>query len=140
MSNIITQTVINKTSVPILRRMLDLSSFRHKLVASNIANVTTPGYKAKSMDFDYELKKAIKPDRIPVKTTHPHHIPLRSSKDSPPNVELSEETNNSTGINSVDIDHEMADLAQNQLVYELGAKLMSNKFKALKSAIRGRPL
>ena len=140
MSNIIRQAVIDKTSVPTLRRMLDLSAFRHKLIASNIANVTTPGYTAKKIDFDSELKKALSPSSLRTTTTHPHHIPLRSSKDSPPTVTQAEESESTTGINSVDIDREMADLAQNQLVYELATKLAGKKFKALKSAIRGRAL
>lgn len=140
MSNIINKAIIQKTSIPVLKRMLDLSSLRHKLIASNVANVTTPGYKSKSIDFDAELRKAIKPQRMKISTTHPGHIPLRSSKESPPKVNVAEETDASNGVNSVDIDREMGDLAQNQLVYELAAKLTSNKFKALKSAIRGRPL
>lgn len=140
MGNMIRQVIIDKTSVPTLRRMLDLSSFRHKLIASNVANVTTPGYVAKSIDFDSELKKAMRPERLHATITHPRHIPLRSSKESPPEVESTEPGENTTGINSVDIDREMADLAQNQLTYELGAKLIGRKFKALKSAIRGRTL
>ncbi len=140
MSNIIRQSVIDKTSVPVLRRMLDLASFRHKLIASNIANVTTPGYVAKSMDFDSELRKALRPETLRICTTHPRHIPLKSAKESPPEVHSDEESENTTGINSVDIDREMAELAQNQLVYQLGAKLTANKFRALKSAIRGRSL
>jgi len=140
MTNIVRQAVIDKTSVPILRRMLDLSSFRHKLIASNVANVTTPGYVAKTIDFDSELKKALRPDRLEAAVTHPRHIPLQKSKNSAPKVESMAESESTTGINSVDIDREMADLAQNQLVYELAAKLAGKKFKALKSAIRGRPL
>jgi flagellar basal-body rod protein FlgB len=120
--------------------MLDLSSFRHKLIASNVANVTTPGYVAKSIDFDSELKKAMKTENTHIRTTNPRHIALRSSKDSPPKVQDSEPSENSTGINTVDVDREMAELAQNQLVYELAAKLAGKKFRALKSAIRGRAL
>jgi flagellar basal-body rod protein FlgB len=140
MTNIVRQAVIDKTSVPILRRMLDLSSFRHTLIASNVANVTTPGYVAKTVDFDSELKKALRPDRLKAAVTHPRHIPPQTSKNSAPKVESMAESESTTGINSVDIDREMADLAQNQLVYELAAKLAGKKFRALKSAIRGRPL
>jgi flagellar basal-body rod protein FlgB len=140
MSNIIDKAIIQKTSIPVLKRMLDLSSFRHNLIASNIANVTTPGYRAKSMDFDAELRKAIKPERLQITTTNPAHIPLKTSKEAPPEVDQADATDESNGVNSVDIDREMGDLAQNQLVYELASKLAANKFKALKSAIRGRTL
>jgi flagellar basal-body rod protein FlgB len=120
--------------------MLDLSSFRHKLIASNVANVTTPGYAAKTIDFDSELRKALRPKQLQPVVTHPRHIPLKSSKESPPEVQVADDSENTTGINSVDIDREMAELAQNQLVYQLAAKLAGRKFKALKFAIRGRPL
>lgn len=140
MSNIIRQAVIDKTSVPALRRMLDLSAFRHKLIASNVANVTTPGYTAKKIDFDSELRKAMRPQSLRTTTTHPRHIPLKSSSEAPPEILKSEDSESTTGINSVDIDREMADLAQNQLVYELATKLAGKKFKAIKSAIRGRAL
>jgi flagellar basal-body rod protein FlgB len=120
--------------------MLDLSSFRHKLIASNVANVTTPGYTAKKIDFDSELKKAMRQTGLRPTVTHPRHIPLKSSKNSPPKVENVAESESSTGINTVDIDREMADLAQNQIVYQLTAKLAGKKFKALKSAIRGQAL
>jgi len=140
MGNIIRQTVIDKTSVPVLKKMLDLSSFRHKLITSNVANVTTPGYKSKSIDFDAELRKAVKPSRLQTTVTNPRHIPLRGSRNAPPEVDVSEDSENTTGINSVDVDREMADLAQNQLVFELGAKLVGKKFKAIKSAIRGQIL
>ncbi len=140
MGNVIENAILNKTSIPKLGKLLDLSVNRHKLISSNIANVTTPGYKAKSIDFDSELKKAMTPDRAPLSVTHERHIPLSRSRHSLPKVSESEHTENSTGINSVDIDAEMADLAQNQLVFELGAKLVAGKFKGLKSAIRGRAL
>lgn len=140
MGNIIENAVLNKTSIPKLGKLLDLSAMRHKLISSNIANVTTPGYKSKSIDFDSELRKAMTPERAPLSVTNERHIPLSRSRHSLPKIREAEDTENSTGINSVDIDAEMADLAQNQLVFELGAKLVADKFKGLKSAIRGRAL
>jgi flagellar basal-body rod protein FlgB len=140
MSSLIRQTVIDKTSVPLLKRMLDLSAFRNKLIASNVANATTPGYKARSIDFNSELKKAMVPPRLKIEQTDPRHMPLKGASNSAPDVELAEPTVESNGINSVNIDSEMANLAQNSLTFELGAKLAGSKFKALKGAIRGRAL
>jgi flagellar basal-body rod protein FlgB len=138
MKNVIETAILNKTSLPKLQRMLDLSSFRHKLIVSNVANVTTPGYKSKSIDFDGELKKAIAPRKGRMDVTHPRHIPLKSHRDSPPEVKEKKLDEDSNGVNSVDIDKEMAELAQNSLAYELAAELAGNKFKAVKSAIRGK--
>ena len=140
MGNIIQSAVINKTSIPNIEKLLNLSATRHKLIASNVANVTTPGYKSKSIDFDTELKKALEPEKSPLTVTNERHIPLSSSRHSLPEIKEADYTENGTGINSVDIDSEMADLAQNQLVFELGAKLITDKFTGLKSAIRGRAI
>ena len=138
MSNIVRDAVLNKTSLPALKRMMDLSAFRHKLIASNIANVTTPGYSSKSIDFDSELRKATASKNSRIAVTHPRHIPVGSARNKGPEVKVSERSENSTAVNDVDIDREMGDLAQNSLLFELGAKLAGNKFGAIKSAIRGR--
>lgn len=70
-------------------------------------------------------------------TVHPHHIPIGDHPQRPPKIESVKSTPNSTGVNSVDIDQEMADLAQNQLIFEFGADMLSRKFKALRNAIKG---
>ena len=43
-----------------------------------------------------------------------------------------------TGINNVDVDQEMADLAENHLMYNIGSHLVSQKFRALKKSITGQ--
>ncbi len=140
MSNIVRDAIINKTNLPALKRMMDLTAFRHKLIASNIANVTTPGYRSQSIDFDSELRKATGAKSSRLVVTDPKHIPVGSARNEGPKVRLSEPSENTTSVNDVDIDREMGDLAQNSLLFELEAKLAGSKFKAIKSAIRGRKI
>jgi flagellar basal-body rod protein FlgB len=70
--------------------------------------------------------------------THSKHIPLGNSPDRPPKIRVIKSCVNSTGVNSVDIDQEMAELAQNQIIFQFGSKMLDKKFNALKDAIKSR--
>lgn len=138
MSNMLEKMVFGKIGVPMMTKFLDLSSLRHKLIAGNIANVSTPGYRSKDIDFHGELKKVIgKKDHIVGKMTHEKHIPLGKSKLQPPEI-IENKTRGGNGINNVDIDKEVANMAQNQIYYSIGAKLMARKFQGLKNAIKSK--
>lgn len=138
MGNLLDKALFNKTSIPLLSRVADLSSLRHKLISSNIANVDTPGYERKQIDFQSELNKAVNKPKLQTSQTHPAHIPLGNDPGRAPKVKSYQSAENSTGVNSVDVEQEMADLAQNQLVFEFGSTLLTKKFNGLKNAIRGK--
>lgn len=134
----IKNVVLDKSGFPLLKKFLDVSSLRHKLVSGNIANVSTPGFKSRDVDFHGEMNKALgNKSRVRVTTTHPGHITGRRSSDSPPEI-LVNKSKESNGINNVNIDKEMAGLAQNQIYYTIGARLMANKFNALRSVIKSK--
>lgn len=137
MGNLLHKALFQNGLIPSYSKMADLASLRHKLIASNIANVNSPGYARKEINFDSELQRAINKPKIHHGTTHPGHIPLGNSPDRPPHIRSEADTENSTGVNSVDIDQEMANLAQNQIMFEYSADMLSRKFRALKNAIRG---
>lgn len=138
MSNMIKNVVLDKSGFPLLKKFLDVSSLRHKLISGNIANVSTPGFKSRDVDFHGELRKAIGNDsRVKVLTTHPGHITGRRSSESSPEILVNKSRENN-GINNVNIDKEMAGLAQNQIYYSIGARLLANKFTALRNVIKSK--
>jgi flagellar basal-body rod protein FlgB len=138
MSNMIQNLVIDKSGVPLLKKFLDVSSLRHKLISGNIANVSTPKYRSKDIDFHGELKKAIDDKQhVTGKRTHPSHLPLGQSRRDEPEI-LVDKSKASNGINNVDIDEEMGNLAQNQIYYSIGARLLAKKFDGLKKAIASK--
>ncbi len=138
MSNMIKNVVLDKSGFPLLKKFLDVSSLRHKLISGNIANVSTPGFKSRDVDFHGELRKAIgKDSRVKVMTTHPGHITGRRSSESSPEILVNKSRENN-GINNVNIDKEMAGLAQNQIYYSIGARLLANKFTALRNVIKSK--
>ena len=138
MSNMIQNLLINKSGVPLLKKYLDVSSLRHKLISGNIANVSTPAYRSKDLDFHGELRKAIDDKgHISGKRTHPSHLPLGQSRQDEPEI-IVDKSRAGNGINNVDIDKEMGNLAQNQIYYSIGARLLAQKFDGLKRAIRSK--
>lgn len=129
--------VFNRIGIPKFEKYLDLSSFRHKLVGGNIANVSTPGYRSRSIDFNAEFARLTKEtDNLAGMTTNKAHLPLGFHSEPPP--EPDEMKVREGEMNSVDIDKEIADLAMNELVFTVAARLLKMKFDGLRKAISSR--
>lgn len=122
-------------------RALNLRARRHELIISNLANADTPGYKA----FDLEMEKAIvaqagKGPQVLLAKTHLAHIPGPTARNDHlrPNLVRKEDPNNLRGDgNTVNMEREMANLAENQLMYKASAQIVAKKFESLKSVIKG---
>ena len=77
-NNLIHNAIISKVGIPRIKKTLDLASIRQKITAGNMANVQTKGYERRYVNFDRELKKLVKPERLAGVRTHSSHIPLYS--------------------------------------------------------------
>ena len=134
---IIKDQILNKSGIPLYKKLLRVTSSSQKLTASNIANVSTPGYQSKSIDFKREMQAALKKEKITLEVTNERHIPPvgrpRTTK-----VITNIGSSNESGVNNVDIDKEMAALSENQILYSFGAKMLTRKFNSIKTVIRGR--
>jgi len=114
-------------TIDMLSGILDFRSERNKVIASNIANIDTPGYKTKELIFKKQLADLVSNGReISMSKTDKRHLSESSEK----KFEV---------INSerpVKIDNEMEKLAENTLMYNLTVELMARKFKELDSVLR----
>lgn len=129
--------LFNRKSDILLSLMLDKAALHQRVIASNVANVGTPGYERLGVSFEEKLAEAVRLGEK-MKTSHPRHIPSPTwHRDLKPEVAKVED-GYWNGINNVNIDEEMVDLAKNQLDFNIGVRLMSSKFNALRTAIRGR--
>lgn len=118
-----------------MRTFLDLAAFRHKLISSNVANVATPGYKSRDINFGKEFARLTgDSSNLSGRTTHPGHIAIGSHGDGVPKI--TEKKVNIEELNSIDIDREISELAKNELLYTVGAELMRRKFEGLRNAIK----
>ncbi len=132
-------TLFNKLNVSGFARVLDAYAARQKAIAENIANVSTPGYQAKDVDFAKMLQERGDQNDLTGLRTEERHIPLGGESPSANPTWVTDESQNlMSGENNVDIDQEMAKSAANQLYYMATSKLVAAKFKALQMVIRGR--
>lgn len=126
-----------KVGIPKFENFLNLGAARHKLLAGNIANVVTPGYQSKDIDFKAELAKAAgTSSHLAGFTTHPNHIPTGLHKNSPPTVHT--QRVQSGDLNSVDIEKEISSMSQNELLFSVAATLIQKKFDGLRNAITSK--
>lgn len=122
------------TSVAPLAQNLSHRAARHSLIAANIANVDTPGYRAVDVSFQRELENA----GVPMAVTSAGHMGSKgiSSKARMDLFELNGPARRDG--NNVNIDHEMVKLAENQLEYRFMSRMLNRKFSKLREAITGR--
>jgi flagellar basal-body rod protein FlgB len=133
----IARGIFEKAHLGDLKQALDVYARRHKVVADNIANVETQGYAAKELRFEEYLADAGL--RLQGARTDANHLHLgRRDLDSARSAIGEVPSDFDNGINNVDIDQEMTDLATNDLSYRLATRLLSMKYANLRSAIRGR--
>lgn len=115
----------------LLTFFLDVQSRRAQVVSSNVANVDTPGYRAKELDFTEYLRRAATDAVTPRAANHF----LEASADQ---LGVVEQPGNAVGIdgNTVDMEREMATLASAGGEYMSGLQLLQSRLRILRSAIR----
>ena len=132
------EMMFNKRPYVLLEKMLDKSALSQRVIASNVANVGTPGYERLGVSFDEVLKQAVRLDKMKFKRLDPRHLPDPNWVNNiKPEVEKVE-NGYWNGINNVNIDQEMVDLAKNQLDFNMGSRLLNIRFDQLRMCIRGR--
>ena len=122
-------------TINVLERALDYSTLRQKTISNNIANIDTPNYKAQDVfPFKKYLNQELK-SGLTAKQTHEKHIPFQSSTKSLTITQKHVQYNESG--NSVDMDYEMAKMADNQIYYNAMVERINGKFNTLKNVIKG---
>ncbi|EIJ81505.1 flagellar basal body rod protein FlgB [Bacillus methanolicus PB1] len=120
----------------ILENALNYSSLKQKVISQNIANVDTPNYKAKDVSFKSMFQQEFNSSFENYRTDKRHFRFEGSSTGNSPVVTKKNLSYSQNG-NSVDIDHEMADLAANQIYYNALIERLNGKFASLQSVIKG---
>lgn len=119
---------------------LNLRAARQELLASNIANADTPNYKARDIDFASALRGALSgtTGSLPLSTTSAQHLGGVTG-DSVMGAPLRYRTvlQPSADGNTVDMDVERAQFADNALRYEASVRFVSQKIKGVLTALQG---
>ena len=103
----------------LVEKALNIRSFYHRIISGNIANVETPNYKEKDIDFYSEIQKQ-----------------MTGSSGS---IDVKEKTENdgmnSIDGNTVDIEKQMVRMTENSIVFSSLVQVINKKFSMLKYAI-----
>ena len=132
------KVVFNKTKVPVLNAVLDVTQLRQRVIANKIANVSTKGYRKRDVRFQEYLESFVRQPAVEGRVENARHIFIPKPIANPEVFESETEVNDA-GINNIDIDREMADLAENHLFFNVGQRLLRGQFDGLKKSITGRP-
>lgn len=127
--------MFNHRTISMLSRSLDASALRQELLAHNIANADTPGYRRRDLDFSSMLQDA--QDDLQMVRTHPRHEPRTSAALPFPVVEITDGVVRADG-NTVVVETEMARLSQNAMFYQALSAQLGKEFARLRTAISGR--
>ena len=118
--------LFNKT-MDLLSGMLDYRSKRHKIILSNIANIDTEDFKPSDISLNSEFGKT---SSLPMITTDSRHIGPKETKSSPVSFEIK------TSDEKVKVDTEMANLAENHLMYNMTVDMMARKFRGINTVLK----
>lgn len=99
-----------------LEHYMDLLGTRQKLVASNIANANTPGYRTRDLDFHFEL--------------------MSHAEGGQPNIIEPEGLEGHNDGNNVSMDREARLLAENTMRFNFASNLMKSQLKMIRAAIQ----
>ncbi len=116
---------------------LNMRLIKHNLTASNIANAETPGYHAKKIDFEDALARALDIDDIrSMSTSDPEHFSVGGKRSNVrPDIYDNPDGEVHNDGNTVDLEKEMSNLAENTIMYKAAMQLINKKMAALKYAI-----
>lgn len=129
---------IDDSTMQALTASLKFRQLRQELHASNIANAETPGYKAKKLDFEEALARALDvDDELKMKASDEKHFNVGGGGFQNLQPEIYEDSNGiiSPDGNNVDRDQEMAEMADNKIMYDATVQLINKKLGLLKYAI-----
>lgn len=113
-------------SIQILGKLMDVCDLRHKVLAGNLANANTPNYIRKEVRFRDALADAMKEgDLGPGSSFKPEVYDDRRRAADPSG-------------NNVEAQKELADMAENSLLYGVAAKMLNSKYMRLKKVISAK--
>ena len=129
-------SLFSDSATRVAKTALDGLSLRQQAISRNIANVDTPGYQAKTVNFENTLKSVLNQNKsLPLKTTSSAHLASAANKVA---FTLSNRPGGSfrADQNNVDVDTEMSDMSETGIQYQAVTQLVSKKLQLLKTLAR----
>jgi flagellar basal-body rod protein FlgB len=132
--------IFQKTTIPVLEEVVAFAQARHEVLAGNIANLDTPGYKTADLSpevFQDRLREAIQerdaakpPQLSDVQDTGPGD-PIRRVRDSMKSILRHDEVD-------VSLEQQVMQITDNQFKHNMAIALMNSQFRLLEAAVSER--
>lgn len=117
-------------------RAVNVRQDRMELIAGNLANQNTPGYKARDINFQEAMKSASYNQRMHLNRTTDSHIKAQMQSDNMVNFRLPTQPDTGDG-NTVEAQIERNIFLDNGLRYQASLQFLDGKFKGMKKALTG---
>ena len=126
--------------------LVQMEALRHRMVrnnvlTSNIANAETPGFLALGYDFEKQLQELAAPTgALKLKANDPKHLLngfTKASGEMKADVYVRPQESIGNDGNTVDVDKEMSQMAENQILYRATIEMLNRKIGLLRYAIQG---
>ncbi len=134
------QGLFQSSSIPILQEVVNFSQARHTVLAGNIANLDTPGYRVRDLsveDFQTRLKEAIESRRRPPARRSPGD-PAPKESFSIASVSDEQKTILYHDDSNVGIEYQVTEMVKNQMQHNLALAIMNSQMQLLEVAISER--
>lgn len=119
---------------------LNLRARRQEVLSANIAHADTPNFKARDIDFSSSLTQALERGRqamsTSMATTSSRHLPGETRASGTADLLYRTPTQSSLDGNTVEMDVERVNFADNAMRYEANLTILSSKIKSLLSAVQ----
>lgn len=142
------QPLLNSSTIPLLERLAEFGERRQEVLAGNIANIDTPGYRMRDLpvsEFRQAMRQAVaqrrgeaggtslnpaSSGRRSVESAFPSHL-FRAVESLPRNLTFQDANNRS-------IEHQVMEMTSNSLMQQFAVELMSTQYRMLETVISER--
>jgi flagellar basal-body rod protein FlgB len=104
----------------VIKKVLDYSAARQRVIANNIANVETPGFKAKDVSFEEEFMNALKSNDVE------RALEIQPSVYETDNISLRNDGNN------VDLEKEVVSLEKNRSTFDIFGEILKRNYRMIR--------
>lgn len=141
-------SLFNSSTVPVLEQVVNFTQARHGVLAGNIANLDTPGYKTRDLspvDFQNELKDAVEARRhAEISPTYAINARLAGRSTATGQDGMNKVRESMKNIlyhdqSDISIEKQVAEISKNQAQHNMALSLMVSQFRLLKAAVTERP-
>lgn len=125
------------STIKLLENFSSYCAEKNKVISENIANIGTENYQRKDVVFKDMLNDNMTSTLITTDSKHIGSTGNENSNEKSYQIITDKSKDDVSGVNNVDIDKEMTDLAENTLNFQFAAKKISDYYKTIQDVIKG---